>query len=133
MVALPVKTGNTAFAMALCLLSRPLNEHIPDLPVVDKALLQRGSLDHPLRVRGIAREVGTDDIDDADIAIMHIGAVGIECAPMIAVLELVEQVAPADHHAAIDEVHPPAIPHPERLQCRASDQIVEPAFERIER
>src|ERR1700730_3326721 len=60
------------FAMALCLLSRPLNELVPDFPVVDIALLEGGSLDQPLRIRGIAREVGTDDIDDADIAIMRV-------------------------------------------------------------
>ena len=50
---------------------------------------------------------------------------------MIAVLELVKQVAPANHHAPLDEAHLPVIPCPERLQSRAGDQIVEPAFEGI--
>ena len=82
MIAFPVETWNTGFATALCLLSRPLNELVPDFPVVDIALLKGGPLDQPLRIRGIAREVGTDDIDDADITIMRVGAVGVEGASM---------------------------------------------------
>src|SRR5258708_29110825 len=65
------------------------NDLVPNLSVVSKALLDGGPLDH--RIRGIAHEVGTDDIDNADIAIMRIGAVGVERASMITVLELVEQ------------------------------------------
>ena len=64
---------------------------------------------------------------------MRVGAVGVERSSMIAVFELVEQVAPADHHAAIDKAHLPVIPYPERLQARTGGHIVEPAFEGIER
>jgi hypothetical protein len=81
MIAFPAKTWNTAFAMALCLLSRPLNELVPDFPVVDIALLEGGSLDQPLRIRGIAREIGTDDIDDANTAIMRIGPLALRARP----------------------------------------------------
>src|SRR6516164_11151430 len=86
----------------------PSDELVPDLLVVHKTLLDGGPLDQ--RIHRVAHKLGTDDINHTDIAGVRIWAVGVERTSVIPVFELVEQVAHANHHAALDEAHLPAIP-----------------------
>lgn len=65
-------------------------ERVPDFSVVDIALLKRCPLHLPLRIIRVTIAFRAFNIDNTDIAIMRVGAIGVQRAPVVTVLEFIQ-------------------------------------------